>query len=482
MPDDAHAITGQSPEQSSAEYDRRGLLFRIAGLSGNWFRRVANPTADESDEMPITFAAYEVLRNNVTEAARHARNLFSVHLTVSLYAILTLATMKDTDFFSYGHGVKLPIVNLEVSAAFYLPGIAALSVLVFLHLQFYLQHMWLLVAQVKQRSAQHATNPGFVPETHLFRHPWIGLVSSSDGRWNALAGAVLGIVHWGAAPTVFLLCWLRAARCGGTLQHLLSSGLPWGLPFGCAFIAATIALPLWSAWYATLRGRRPRIAARFAISLAMLIVGAGGWFGATRYELQLAHARIQGFAAELTFRGANLEGSNLKDTNLEGANLERAVLRHANLDGARLDGANLERANLRETKLNDASLGGVNLKRALVIGADLTGADLTGADLADANLNGANLNGADLGGTNLQGAFLGGANLEGADLGSAKLGRTTVLWGANLRGANLEGADLEDVELRGVCYDKRTRFSAEFVLGGAESDGCEVGKRGAVED
>jgi hemoglobin-like flavoprotein len=97
-------------------------------------------------------------------------------------------------------------------------------------------------------------------------------------------------------------------------------------------------------------------------------------------------------------------------------------------DGS-LEGLDLERARLREADLNDARLAGARLGSA-----DLRGASLHHADLRDADLTAANLRGADLRWSDLRGARL--------------------RW-ADLRDALVDGARIAEADLRGAAMDPR---------------------------
>ena len=89
--------------------------------------------------------------------------------------------------------------------------------------------------------------------------------------------------------------------------------------------------------------------------------------------------------------------------------------------------------------------------------ADLHGASLPFVPLEGVSLNNANLTKADLFRANLRGSDLSGANFAAADLSCADL------TGALLTCADLRGADLGDLlarraDLRGIRYDRATRW------------------------
>jgi hemoglobin-like flavoprotein len=100
------------------------------------------------------------------------------------------------------------------------------------------------------------------------------------------------------------------------------------------------------------------------------------------------------------------------DGSLEGADLERARLREADLSGARLSGADLGSADLRGASLHHADLRD----------ADLTAANLRGADLRWSDLRGARLRWTDLRETLVDGAATDGADFRGAAMDTRTAG------------------------------------------------------------
>lgn len=100
------------------------------------------------------------------------------------------------------------------------------------------------------------------------------------------------------------------------------------------------------------------------------------------------------------------------DGSLEGADLERARLREADLSGARLARVDLGSADLRGASLDHADLRD----------ADLTAANLRGADLRWSDLRGARLRWADLRETLVDGATTDGADFRGAAMDARTAG------------------------------------------------------------
>jgi hemoglobin-like flavoprotein len=98
----------------------------------------------------------------------------------------------------------------------------------------------------------------------------------------------------------------------------------------------------------------------------------------------------------------------------------------------------------------DGSLEGIDLERARLAEADLNGARMSRSLLSSADLRGASLHHTDLREADLTAANLRGADLRWCDLRGAKL-----RW-ADLREALVDGAQTRGADLRGAAMDPRT--------------------------
>ena len=440
----------------------------------------------------LTLRAYDRLRENVTEAAKHARNLFLAHLSLNAYGLLTIATLEDKDFFGAGAQIRLPVIDVEVSSSAFFVGMPALSVLVFLYLQVYLDRMWFLVRAAERAATQLGDDTGFVPPARVFHYPWMPFFDSPVAR------GVFELLSWGAAPTLLLLAGWRVARFDSTIRLWMTDGAPSAVALGVAFLVVSLlgslavarqfarANPTWTVRVA------PVAAAAVVCSLALL----AGRQAAHVSTVDLTNAEISRrphsegelpIGAQLLgvrFARAVLRGAYLEQADLRAADLRCADLSKANLHGANLTGSNLGSTNLRGAILTSTNLAGANLTGVDLSWADLSGADLSGFDLRGAKLHGAVLHAANLNATKLQeaclqGTDLRGTHLQGADLRGANLSETSLqgtdlsgadLRAADLRWADLSGSDLQRSDLRGThlacaslsnaTYDSRTRFPA----------------------
>jgi|GEM_PF-599320 len=104
----------------------------------------------------------------------------------------------------------------------------------------------------------------------------------------------------------------------------------------------------------------------------------------------------------------------------------------------------------QEGWLADGTMVGADMERARLADADLSGGRLAGVNLTAADLKGASLHHVDLRGANLTAANLRRADLRWSDLTGARL-----RW-ADLRDALLDGAATEGADLRGAALDPRS--------------------------
>ncbi|MDD9945310.1 MAG: pentapeptide repeat-containing protein [Myxococcales bacterium] len=465
--------------------DTRELAYGTGGTSDG-AQGKSSPSTDamEADSGPTRLEAYNVLRNNLIEAAKHSRNLFMTHLAVHSYALIVLAGLDDKKFFERSSQQTLPIINTSVGLSWFLPTLAVLCFLVFVYWQMYLRNMWLLEAEVKKAAVGLEQEQGFVPPGGWHQYPWAAFFARIDDPVMRLGGKAFGVLQWLATPTILLICWARVQRLGGQPLHWVTEGLPYGPVFGFGYLAS-----VWVAWRLFVRQHELSHGAPFLFRRRVWIVATLALFGFSAAvgfnnvynPAQLGHldagkARLPGARlaradlAGTNFEEADLYKVNLQGADLRGANLMKTHLYKANLRGANLRGAALVDAKLHKANLYKADLAGVDLRVANLRGANFCGAKLRGANLIYADLHEAKLYRANLSHADLRNAYLRGAslltaslfmaNLRGADLcgadlradfGFADLGfadlRVANLRGANLRGANLRGANLQDTNL-----------------------------------
>lgn len=417
-----------------------------------WLREVlkGRPAKKEAEESPTSLAAYNQLRENISEAAKHARTLFMAHVAVTAYGIVTIATLADRDFFGQGAQVKLPVVDVVVSTDAFFLGLPVLSVVMVLYFYAYLSHTRRLLRTARQGATALSSSGDVVPLSSVYLYPWISFFDGS------LARCSFALLAWGATPALCLVaCW-RLARFDSSVPLWKSDGPPSAYVFW--WLAMTVvSLCSWIAQQE--RGGDPpsSLLKRVALAAVPLALGAlvsrntlYDWLG-SRPQLVGARISLTAVANEKELGGARLLEDTVVGARLNGVQLSGAALRAAYLDRAKLAHANLEAADLTAARLREAVLVGAHLCDAWLERSDLSGASLaqanaSGADFGDANLAHASLVGANLAGATLVGAILTGARLESARLEAA-----------NLRGAELQSADLD-----GAYFDEETAFPDGF--------------------
>ncbi len=316
-----------------------------------------------------TLATYKRLDDNIQEAAKHARSLFIAHIFLNTYGMVTVATMKDLDFYSHHRDITLPFVALDVSLVFYLPALALFSICVFMYFQFYLQHVWVLVGELENTEQFLDDSSDFVPGHRILRYPWIALIAEQPGQWNGLASHAFRLVSIGLTPLLLLFCCVRTERLGTSLQHWTESALPSSGPF--------IVLLVFTVFTCLVLHREYQLKTSGSEDHGMgiatwLVVGSIAVIGyvsialASKTGLYLSYAEIAGqelagidlsrsrlHSADL--RGAMLIRTDLRRADLSCANLRNVRLQLAQLQGARLEGARLEGAILEGARLDEAT-------------------------------------------------------------------------------------------------------------------------------
>ncbi len=141
-------------------------------------------------------------------------------------------------------------------------------------------------------------------------------------------------------------------------------------------------------------------------------------------------------------------------------------LRQANLMGAILINSNLQGAILVNSNLQGANLFAANLQKALLDNANLQGAKLQGAKLQRARIKKADLRNADLAEANLEGTDLGAANLENANVRGVQFNRWTKYRG--IRASTCYGSPIfkrfaQDQEFIEEFRESRWRFPIYFL-------------------
>ncbi|WP_282045572.1 pentapeptide repeat-containing protein [Roseibium album] len=459
---------------------------------------------DLATELPKEFDAKLA---HIDAVSKNARGTWLSLIAVLLFSAITVAGVRDQDYFIYDSALVLPVISVSVpiKSFFYAGPLIVLGLYTYLHL--YLIKLWRALATIDAQPARGVwlddlVFPWLISDAAIFLKPG---APKRPFRW--LTRLVSFSFLWAAAPLVLLLFWFRSfpphdgwltawtgamvalSVLGGSISHLLwhrilrtgqensdrafwagqikPLALVWAIFSGVLLIEGwekstggiqTEQLVLGDAdnLYPTHLYRadiveRPKDWLPYEEALEEFKVK---YSGVRRKDLEKAEHKDADWvdAAETAFRN---QRKNLL-SKLRANDFPNAKLSKANLKEAFLPGLDLYHANIQGADLSGATMEGADLRLANLRLANLSGADLSGADLYWANLSGADLSGAHLGGADLGGADLSGADLSWAHLGGADLG------GADLSGADLSWADLSWADTFGGSFSGALLVSADL--------------------
>ena len=452
-------------------------------LLARWYRtflaRIVRRTRREFRELQANFGSDELIEEAVRACARRTEHLYIIQITLCTYILVTIASIRDIDFFTNAVAT-LPLINTKVPLDLFFLAAPLTTLSVFMYFQ--------LNLGLLQRLMLTGGNA-----LHIGRSTgWLILLTfnRTSGYVDAIR-LLTALIAWGLVPTTVFFAWLRVAPFHWNLPTQVGAGgkVPDLPPYDFVTllsIASLVTIVIW--WFArrftqlvitkASRAKPKGWLPTFASLLIVAVVASHFVIGASIndfYRIQLQGAQLPNFTLDnANFRRANLFGANLSGARLNNAHLEEAILSSANLEGAVLVDAHLEGASMRFVNLRNASLVGAHLEGAYLLdshldgaymvnvnlrGADLTTAFLIGADLTRMNpqryqtqtraADGAHLEGAILYGAHLEGAILNSAHLDGADLSEAHL-EGAVLDYASVKGANLEGASCRGCSASGL--------------------------------
>ncbi len=422
---------------------------------------------------------------HIEEISKNARGTWLSLIAVLLFSAIAVAGVKDSDYFIYGAGLVLPVINVAVpvKSFFYAGPLIILGLYTYLHL--YLLKLWRALAETGAEPV-----PGLRLDDLVF--PWlisdaaISLMPDARGRpFGWLIQAVSFVFLWLAAPMILILFWLRSfpphdvfltswigflislAFAGGQISYGLSrailrsqstagsrepvTSLPWIVRIGLVVLCIGYLFVGWDVTSKFYPVRLNDKIAAFGVDddvrwhnvMDWQEFDDGGWlpvYSANLYRAELVERPSNWLPREEALEEfkARYSGEKRKAFQAEGYE-NTGWIRHAEEAFQKQRDSLLTR--LRALDFPGASFRKVNLEQAFLPGLDLKGADLRAANLARATLEGADLMGA-----NLQDADLRDANLQDAVLRGAKL-QNAELWNANLQDAEMLGAKLQDADL-----------------------------------
>jgi uncharacterized protein YjbI with pentapeptide repeats len=435
----------------------------------------------------VRLISEDSLRQAVASAAKRTERLYLTQIAYCVYVLLTVAGIRDVDFFQSAEAT-LPLISLKVPLGLFLVAapIIAISIFSYFQMNLSLLHKMMLA---DERAMLVARSSAWLA---LFWYGDAGTRRLSFRVW--LIRILTNLPIWGLVPVTTFLCWARLAPFHWEAPESFNPGsrlpdLPSATLMGAMSLLAIIAITMTFFYrrfeYLVITGpvdgnasQRLLLRAVSACVVFILLHIAYDRWSTQLFPLQLAEAKLDNFVligAELPYANlykASLNSADLSRANLRGARLDYANLGFANLNEAHLEGSVLASANLIGTKLIGAHLEGAYMRYANLQGASLVNAYLEGANLVDAHLEGASLINTQLQGADLSGAFLIGADMtrENPEKYRCKKPKefgcqTTPANGAHLRGAILSGAHLEgsilnSVDLQGADLTKANLDSA----------------------
>jgi len=456
---------------------------------------------------------------HIEEVSRNARGTWLSLIAVLLFSAIAVAGVRDRDFFTYGAGMALPVINftVPVKSFFFAGPLIVLGLYTYLHL--YLLKLWRALAVPPARLPDgrwldEAVFPWLVSDAAIALKP-----GGPKRRFGWLTKLVAILFLWAAGPMILVFFWWRSFP-----PHDLALTSWIGLLAGLSLIGAAVSFDVCWRTLRQVNGGRSKVGqdiARLSIVLAalsglgLLVLGVLRTEGTLEREWGFLKSnegeeeKGKPFYADLKLRvalgrdewiySANLYRAELverpagwmsrdeawEDFKSKYSGLKRHQLpeeaewlkaaedafdkqRKLMLDGLKAE--DFKNVSFRKADMREAFMPGLDLEKADLSGADLSSAYLEMADLRSANLQeatlweanlqeatlrSANLQEADLREANLQEAALKSANLQEATLSVANLQEATLSV-ANLQGADLRSANLQEADLREANLQEAT--------------------------
>ncbi|TVQ57354.1 MAG: pentapeptide repeat-containing protein, partial [Phycisphaerales bacterium] len=435
------------------------------------------------DQQPPTSNPDDQLKH-IAEVTKHARTAWFVLLGFLAFAGVTLLSVKDADFFSYGASTDMPLLGISIPTTYFFSVAPVLIAAFCIHLHLYLLKLWKAVAALPKtidgRPIDDCVPPWLVTDWALWMR---GL--RNDAPLNAVSNIITFLLVWFGPLFVLTVFWWRVIPIRDKWL-IFATGL-----FASVTIVIVIACfasalqtlssvhkptgenprlhnrPMW--WRLPRRAARLHIRfiriarsvaqsvspADYSIGLGLLIAFAMLIVSYDRLENEGRITRLGPASADLRGAELSIKPDDWQSYSDAKADFEAEYRRRLGITG-RDAWQGEEEQEFNDTwarhrreylsKIQSPSLSGRDLREARLEEAFIATVDLRGSRLEGANLYGAHLERADFYEARLQGAFLMAAHLEGANLQRARLERKFLvqahLEGANLHRAHLEGAIL----------------------------------------
>ena len=430
------------------------------------------------------------LKEAVENAAVISRRSYVLHLVISIYIILIVASTSDIDIL-LGSDVELPLLNIKVSLK--LAYIIASPLYILYHCALFMQLYFLAKKTHGLRSyieenfdssqikiLQDSVYPFLLGQAIADRHikvderdqafskflltimstgtlivlPLIVLLSVQI-KFLSYQSEFITMIHKASFFGDLLLIWLfvpKIMSAGRDIELLQRKGA-----FYFVSSAIGIILILFSSLVLTVPMSQIDMFLSFLDS-ARRYIPRNVVLNDTLLVRQEPPGEIRAHYLKMPPEGDEKEAwaRHAQPINLRKRSLISAEFKRAILDRADFSNANLTQADFSGARLQRARFASVIASHVVFENAELQYATFLGADLKDASLRFARLNNADLQNADLRRGYLDSANLSGAKLKGSDLTSTkfqnAILSGADLsnavvKDANFYQADLSDADL-----------------------------------
>lgn len=320
------------------------------------------------------------LLSNIAESSKTAQQVFFVLASLLAYSALTIVGTADRQII-LNSTVQLPVLNVAVSMTGFFLVAPALSLVLFVYMQFFLQRVNGLLIQMASEYSPVEQRRLYPSLMNIARDPEPGIA-------GVLQRATASFSLWWAIPLIFLLFsfWFVKAH-DHRLSYVVGLWPLLGLVIVLFFRRQYDLNDRTGLWYPTVVIPAAIIIILNLLLLIFIIPSANAGTLYHNYELSPDFTAKQSLLQTWTTVNVSyqvLVVEQKKEYNTFWVDLEDAHLEGANLTHSILKLANLRNAHFRAARLLNTTVRGAQLQ-----GADFTGATVKGADFAYADITGA---------------------------------------------------------------------------------------------
>ncbi|NVK33723.1 MAG: pentapeptide repeat-containing protein, partial [Rhodobacteraceae bacterium] len=388
--------------------------------------------------------------DHVAEISKNARATWFSLILLLLFSTIAVAGVQDRDYFTYGAGLTLPVINFQVPVTSFFAVTPVLILGLYTYLHLYLLKLWRALGDLPGQlpngvALDDAVFPWMVADAAILLKPgaqgrafgWLTRSVSFIFLWAA-GPIVLSAFWWRSFPphNLLLTSWIGLLLCVSILGGSLSFLLRWRRLKNGEGRSATLFYPflLIASVCASVVMLATVLTAGLSRIVWMIDVPVPAWASEEAEDAYQADEPIYAPGRRSWLYSANLYRAEL---------VERPktwLPRAEALEEFKARFNKTARSEFSKDQDWRAAIEAFETQRGALL-ESLRAEDFKGRNFQGANLEEAFLPGLDLAGANLHGAILDSAQLEAVDLTSADL-QWARLKGADLQGADLQGADL----------------------------------------